>query len=324
MSPFSEDDALAIRSLGESRLLSRLREWLGPCCPESPAGMGDDCAVLPQADPRPNLVTVDALVLGRHFEEDTPPEEAGAKLVNRNLSDIAAMGGFPQVAVLALLMQGSLRIEWLERFVRSLSTVATGSRLQVVGGDLSTHSGFAATLTVLGFAPRPLTRQGGEVGDSIWVTGSLGGSLLGHHLHFQPRLREGRWLAARPEVKAMIDLTDGLAKDLPALLPAGAVAILDAGAIPVSEDARRLALHPGSLNPLTRAFSDGEDYELLFIVDQAADAKAFGEFWKTVFDLRLTRIGTIARAPASSRGHPLVLGLDGAPICPLPGYEHFR
>ncbi len=205
-------------------MIRSIRRWLGRSSPPSPAGIGDDCAVMRPARGR-ELLTVDAVVRGVHFSDGTRPRDVGAKLMKRNLSDIAAMGGSPRAAVVALALDGRVSLSWLEKFYRGLAAEARRHAVAVVGGDVTRLDGsFVATLALAGESTgRILTRSGSRPGDWIYVTGSLGRSLqTGHHLHFSPRLAEGRWLARRDDVRAMIDVSDGLAKDAGALAPAGA------------------------------------------------------------------------------------------------------
>lgn len=220
--PFTDCAADRIDALGEVALLEEIRTWLGEASPPAPQGIGDDCAVwaAPPAG-KQLLLTTDAVVYGRHFDATCPPELAAGKLLKRNLSDIAAMGGTPHSALLALTLPRNLSLRWLERFYRGLRECSLKYQTPITGGDITegTDNFFAAHITLIGHAERPLLRSGAQAGDHLFVSGALGGSLFGHHLHFEPRLAVGRWLAAQPDVHAMIDLTDGLAKDLPELLP---------------------------------------------------------------------------------------------------------
>ena len=168
---------------------------------------------------------------------------AGAKLLKRNLSDIAAMGGRPGSAVLSLALAPATSVRWLREFYLGLAACARSHGVKIVGGDITQAPAgfFGAFLTLHGEAtgPRVLTRTGARAGDTIFVTGRLGGSRLGHHYKFTPRLREGAWLAAQPEVMAMMDISDGIAKDIWALTPAGLIASINPADIPVSAAASR-------------------------------------------------------------------------------------
>lgn len=307
--PFTRRHQDSVAALGEVKLIAAIRRWLGNTCPRAPFGIGDDCAVLPPATGR-GLVTVDPVIHGRHFDDTVPPEAVGAKLLKRNLSDIAAMGGRPRAAVLAVTLDASVRTRWLERFYRGLAATARRYRVAVVGGDVAEAPGvLAASLTLLGAAtgPRVVTRTGAKSGDWIYVTGELGNSLAtGHHHAFTPRLNEGAWLARRPDVRSMMDLSDGLAKDLAALTPAGAAAKLDFN---------RLPLRKGST--VRAALTDGEDYELVFTLAARADRAALESGWRRRFPrVPLTCLGKFRPLDKRRTGGPSPGSLHG--------YEHFR
>jgi thiamine-monophosphate kinase len=307
--PFTARAAESVSAWGETRLIAAIRRWLGTASPRAPYGIGDDCAVLRPAL-RPQLLTVDSVIYGRHFDSRLPPRAAGAKLLKRNLSDLAAMGGRPTAAVVALCLDGRVRRRWLEGFYRGLAACARRHQVAIVGGDVAqTDGGFAASLTLLGTVagPRALTRTGGRPGDHLYVTGVLGGSVRsGHHHDFQPRLAEGAWCARRPEVRAMIDLTDGLAKDAPALCSPGTAPALFAAALPRRQGAS-----------LAAALTEGEDYELAFAVGARADRPAFERAWRRAFPrVRLSWIGRLVRRPEMPPD-ALVLGDHR-------GYEHLR
>jgi thiamine-monophosphate kinase len=307
--PFARQPHEAVSAWGEEKLIQAIRRWLGRASPGAPFGIGDDCAVLAASRGR-QLITVDPVIYGRHFDDTVPPRAVGEKLLKRNLSDLAAMGGRPVAAVLALTLDARTSRSWLEAFYRGLAGAARRFHVTIVGGDIAQADGIvAASLTLLGEAagPRILTRRGANRGDWIYVTGSLGGSLAsGHHFRFRPRLAEGAWLARQPEVRAMMDVSDGLAKDLHALTPRGAAPALDPARIP-----RRTGAS------LRSALTDGEDYELLFVLGKRTDPKAFTERWRQAFPrVRLSTIGTFVPAgKLPSRA----IALDE-----FHGYEHLR
>ena len=279
--------------------------------------------MLPAAEKR-RLVTADPVILNQHFLPHHSPADVATKLIRRNLSDIAAMGGKPEAAILSMALPKKTSIRWLKRFFSALGTEASHFELAIIGGDCSESEGSPGFfMTMLGQADgrRILTRKGATIGDLIYVTGRLGGSLLDRQFSFQPRLTEGVWLAGRREVRSMIDLSDGMAKDLPELLSARSAARLDARRIPVAPEARRLAKE-SDRPPLHHAFHDGEDFELLFTVSGSADLDGLEHDWRDAFDIPLTRIGRIIRHPSPS---PAIL-IDHAPdnFQINRGYEHFR
>jgi len=317
MSPFSQAKADTVASLGEERLIEFIRRWLGRVSPPAPLGIGDDCAILP-ASTRAQAITVDPVIYGRHFDDSIPPRAVGAKLLKRNLSDLAAMGASPRAAVLALTLDPRTRLDWLENFYRGLAACARTHDVAIVGGDVAQADGvLAASLTLVGEATgkRMLTRAGARFGDTIYVTGTLGGSLLGHHHRFTPRLAEGTWLAAQSQVRAMMDVSDGLAKDLHALTPPRTQPALFAEQIPISAAARQHSAKTGR-TPLAHALGDGEDYELVFALNRRADANTFVRRWQRRFRTPLSCLGCfvpLGALPANA--------IDLSEHC---GYEHLR
>jgi len=316
--PFAQRPADTVSALGETRLIAAIRRWLAGVSPPSPQGMGDDCAVLP-ANARRQLITTDPVIYGRHFDDTVPPRAVGAKLLKRNLSDLAAMGSRPTAAVISLALDPRVKTRWLEQFYRGVAATARRFSVSVVGGDVAQSDGFlGAFLTLCGktAGPRVVLRTGARAGDWIYVTGTLGGSRLGRHWRFIPRLAEGEWLAGRREVRAMMDLSDGLAKDLPALTPPGTEPAIDGSAVPVSAAARTLARGTAQ-SPLCHALCDGEDYELVFAVAGRADRTAFERAWRRRFPrLRLSCIGCFV--PAGKRS------ATATDLASYHGYEHLR
>jgi thiamine-monophosphate kinase len=319
MNPFTTTRRESVAAHGELRLIALIRRWLGDASPRSPFGIGDDCAVIPPTKNQ-QLVTTDPVIHGQHFDDTVPPRAVGAKLLKRNLSDIAAMGGRPVAAVVSLALAPDTRIAWLRGFYLGLADCARQYGVKIVGGDITQgpKGFFGAFLTLHGESTgrRVVTRSGAKRGDRIYVTGVLGGSLCGHHHRFTPRLAEGAWLAGRPEVRAMMDVSDGLAKDLESLTPAGLAPALDAGAIPLSAAARRSARQSGR-TPLAHALGDGEDYELLVVVRGRDAAPAFERAWQKRFPgVKLTPIGTFA-----PKKH---LPAGALRLADYRGYEHLR
>lgn len=321
MKLFTAQRRHSVLALGEQRLIVAIRGWLGDASPRSPFGIGDDCAVVPSSG-RSMLITTDPVIHGQHFDDTVPARAVGAKLLKRNLSDIAAMGGRPVAAVLSLALAPETDARWLRDFYRGLAAAARTFRVRIVGGDITQgpRGFFGAFLTLHGEAagPRAVTRSGARAGDALYVTGALGGSLLGHHYKFTPRLAEGAWLAQRTEVRAMMDLSDGLAKDLGSLTPRGLAPALCGPAVPVSRAAQRSATQTGAA-PLAHALGDGEDYELLIVVARDADRAAFERAWRTRFpSVPLSHIGGFVRAADRA-------ALAGAVnLRDYNGYEHLR
>lgn len=324
--PFASSAEDRIDRIGEKSLHTLIRGWLGDVCPDSPRGIGDDAAVLPSAAPGNLLLTNDCVVWNRHFDFSAEPEAVGAKLLKRNLSDIAATGGRPGHSVVAIACGGNLSLGWLERFYRGMAGAARDFGCEINGGDLTAadEGTFIASMTMTGTTDQPLLRRGGEDQSWIWVTGSLGGSILGQHLNFTPRLEEGSWLSGHPAVLAAMDVTDGLAADLPCMIPDGLQARIDLSFVPVSDAARASAQDTGK-PAIWHAFADGEDYELVFITRPTVDPTRFEREWRERFaHTPLSPIGNLRLIPLPLvEDLPKVTGLDGEPLFPQDGFNHF-
>lgn len=299
-----------LHQLGERGLIRLLVPGL-PRRPNVVVPAGDDCAVV-RLDARwDGVAKSDAVVEGVHFEPAAPAARIGHKALARVLSDFAAMGAEPHFVLVNLVAPASTPVRRIQQVYAGLNRLARAWDVAVVGGE--TVTGPALELHVFGWGRVPrnraVLRSGAQPDDVLFVTGSLGGSILGHHLRFAPRLREGQWLRARGGVTAMLDISDGLATDLRHLFEASRVGgVVDADAVPVSAAARRLR---DDQTALQHAWSDGEDFELLFTVS-AHRAAALEKAWARAFPLRLTRLGRITRVRAQT-------GLPAAH-----GYEHFR
>jgi thiamine-monophosphate kinase len=316
MNPFTQNESESAASLGETQLIKRIREWLGEATPPTPHGMGDDCAVI---EPRANLLTCDSLVYMRHFDDECPPELAGAKLLKRNISDIASMGGIPCEAVVAMFLPKNTSVKWLEGFTKGLAKCALDHSTAIVGGDISESPTLAVTLTLTGRAKHPLTRGTGSAGDYLYVSGPLGGSIKGHHLTFTPRVEQGMFLATTPGVTACMDLSDGIAKDAPSLAGDNLAAAIDVDDIPPSAETLEMCEgHPEQI--AGHVLSDGEDYELLFAVKPEA-AAVLEEAWEDRFGGPVFRIGTLQKREKD--GPQLIDAKTGKPLAGH-GYEHLR
>ena len=312
-----------LSTLGEVALIEQIAVWLGPVNPPAPAGIGDDCAVLEPLVGTQQIITTDSISYGQHFDDNLSAAEAGAKLIKRNLSDIAAMGGTPGPAVLALLCGADISIQWMEDFFKGVRRECLRYEVKLIGGDVSTlpAGNFSAVLTLTGSAAHPKLRHGAQLGDRIYVTGRLGGSILGQHYSFAPRLREGQWLAAHPSCRAMMDLTDGLAKDLQSMLQAEHSAILELDRIPIADAAHQCAQTSGR-SVLEHAFCDGEDYELLFSLDRDENRNSFEADWAKHFpSIPLSCIGRIQAAMENGR---LIDAQTNTALPWMHGFEHLR
>lgn len=284
--------------------------------PLVPLGIGDDAAVLANGPAGESLVAVDMLMDGTHFRlDEAGPELVGRKSLAVNLSDIAAMGGRPIAAFLAIALPARLGRPLAERLTQGVLELAREYDVILAGGDTNVWNGPLVTCVTVVGQPigRTVLRSGAKPGDWLMVTGALGGSLAGRHLRFEPRVREAAALMDLVDVHAMIDISDGLAADVHHLARKSGVGVMiDGDAIPISADV------PGDLpheERLRRALSDGEDFELLFTV-AADDGKRLLREWKS--ETPLCRVGTIT-AETGCR-----LARNGRNVEPLPeaGWTH--
>lgn len=254
-------------------------------------GPGDDCAAISYGKKELLLLSADQLVAGIHFDPViTTPKQAAVKLLRRNLSDIAAMGGTPSFALLtvaAKFAKNGITMLWLEEFFKSIANEAKKWNVSICGGDISSSKAgdTVFTMTICGFVDRKniLLRSGAHNGHLIYVTGSFGNSYSsGHHLSFCPRLAEGKFIAENKFATAMIDVSDGLLLDLSRIcLASGIGAKIDTSKIPLRKGAN-----------LAQALGDGEDYELIFAVPSAKSVK-LEKSWHFK-KVPLTQIGTFS------------------------------
>lgn len=239
---------------------------------------GDDAAVLDDG----TALTADTLVEGVHWDAATSPEAVGYKAVTVSVSDLGAMGARPAWMLLCVSVPGDAA--WIARFAAGISEAARTWGVPLVGGDTTRSPGpRVITVAMGGICPHPLTRSGGRPSDELWVTGTLGLAGLGYLSeapppaarraleHPEPPLVFALALAAEGLATAAMDLSDGLAADLPRLCRlSGTGARLDPAALP---------LHPAVAaqpDPLRLAMAAGDDYELLFAADpeRAEDIRA--------------------------------------------------
>ena len=266
--------------------------WLRAQTPRSSrvvVGPGDDCAVLAPPS-HPLLITTDMLMDGTDFIiSEVGPRRAGRKAMAANLSDIAAMAGIPTAAVVSVALPrlspaganataGPLtdpRV-FAEELYLGFRDVADVFDVPIVGGDTNSWVGpLVISVTVIGEATErgAVLRSGAHLGDWIFVTGALGGSILGHHLDFTPRLKEALALNATIAIHAMCDISDGLSADLNHVLEESHCgAVLFADAIPISVAAKELS-RTSNKTPLQHALGDGEDFELVFTVSASDGEK---------------------------------------------------
>lgn len=328
-----------VGALGEKALLLRLRKYVseGGCIVRA---YSEDCAVVDPGAGRLQLMTMDVLVDGQHFRQEwMPPFYLGRKAVNVNVSDISAMGGRALFFLVSLGLPPETAIEFVDETYRGIESAAKGSGLVLAGGNVSASPVLFIDITMVGEVDRNriLLRNGARAGDALFVTGPLGASacgltLLESGLRIDSTLEDwereailsqldppvlqdvAAWLSACGTVTSMMDLSDGLASDLPELCrESSAGALLYADRIPVAAGAGKTA-KPG---PLQLALTGGEDYHLLFTVSGARLA----EFHRMSGDAGMSFFEIGAIVPA----HEGILLQDqaGNKTRIGPGFQHF-
>jgi len=305
-------------------------------------GIGDDCALLGVGPREEIAITTDLSIAGRHFRmEWHPPESVGHRTLARGLSDLAAMGARPVAAFLSLGVPRELtvrkgcRASWVDRFFEGLFRLARAHQCPLAGGDLAESPVAVADIVLVGAVPakKALRRSGAQPGDSLYVTGALGGAAAGLaklaawegkpasrrwtdpgrapaglavHLFPEPRITQGLTLQRRGLATAGIDLSDGLSTDLAHLCEeSGVGAVVETRLLPVMEGAS-----------LEQAIHGGEDYELLFA------ARPSVRIPRSIGGVPISRIGHIT---FRQRGKPSVRISTSSTIEPLPprGWQHF-
>lgn len=304
---------MQMRDWGEQGFIRHLRQEF-PIA-HNLVGIGDDCAVIPKDSEESWLITTDALVENVHFiKEQMPAREVGYKTVAVNVSDIAAMGGTPTYAFFTIAAPKTLEYSWLSDLVQGLKEACDLWNIQLMGGDtVGSHHDLFLSLTLMGISRQSHLkyRHTAHPGDILCVTRSLGDSggglkallhrlpfsergqkLIQAHFHPLPSPSEGVWLASQEAVHAMIDLSDGLHRDVQRLLEAshtgGAIEISQ---IPLSEELQEASREHG-WNPIELALTGGEDYCLLLTIAPESFEKIQKAFSKK-FQKNLVEIGRI-------------------------------
>jgi thiamine-monophosphate kinase len=277
----------------EFEFLSWLREQL-PAHPCLRLGPGDDAALVALSGRPECLVTVDLLTDEVDFRlSETDPRRIGRKALAVNLSDLAAMAGRPLAAVIALALPRDGALPLAKELYQGLLPLAERYGVAIAGGDTNCWDGpLAISITLLGESAErgPLRRDGARPGDWLLVTGSFGGSILGRHFDFEPRVREALLLNERYELHAGMDVSDGLSLDVSRLAAAsGCGVVVRPENVPVSQAAEELASRQSDgVGALDHALSDGEDFELILAVPPAEARRILGD---QPLDVPITAIG---------------------------------
>jgi thiamine-monophosphate kinase len=278
-------------------------------------GIGDDCAVIPDGQGGGWLVTTDALVEGVHFlKNQISALDLGYKTISVNVSDIAAMGGTPKYAFLSIAFPKTIEKTWISNLIGGIKEACSKWNILLLGGDtVGSKRDIFLNLTLIGSAPLSHIkyRNQAQIGDAICVTGSLGNSwagfkvlqnqipvdtsvsqLLQAHFHPEPHLAQGIWLGSQKDVHAMMDISDGLDRDLKRLLKSSRCgAIVETSKIPQGPALLEVCQH-NQWDSLTLALNGGEDYCLLLTVSSSHLA-ALQQAFHQQFNTYLYEIGSI-------------------------------
>jgi len=279
-------------------------------------GIGDDAAVVAASGKDLLIFTTDSVVENVHFTR--PPATAyqvGWKALGVNISDIAAMGALPRYALVSLGLPDGDRL-LVSGLYRGMRALARRFNISIIGGNITRSRDLFLDIFLVGAAARKSLklRSTARPGDLICVTGTLGGSRRKKHLSFLPRVREVQALLRTVPVSAMMDISDGLASDLPRLAEASRVGFrIFADRIPVSRDALRASA--GRAEAIGHALNDGEDYEILFTVPARYRKRVPG----AAAGVAVTIVGEITR----NRQYKFVVGDKEEKFRPR-GFDHFR
>lgn len=331
---------MTVSDLTERDLIARIRARLPPPPAWLIVGIGDDAAVVEPERNRLQVLSVDALVEGVHFDRAfTPPEAIGHRALAVNLSDLAAMGADPRLALLSLALPVTYPAADFDALIDGLAALAARHRLHVAGGNLTRSPGpLVVDVTVVGSVKRrrALVRGGARPGDELYVSGTIGAAAAGlqmlrasltsvpsvvepcirRYLYPEPRVRLGSILGRARAAAACMDLSDGLADAVRQIAEASGVgAIVEAADLPLDEETRRWFESHGG-DPVRDAAVGGDDYELLVASRPSSRRRLTAAARQG--GVRLTRIGVCT----ADRG--ALLRRNGATE-PMPlGYTHFR
>jgi thiamine-monophosphate kinase len=329
---------------GERELIAEIRARVPPAPAWLTVGIGDDAAVAEPPKGALEILTTDSLVESIHFDRRlSTPADVGWKALAVNLSDIAAMGGTPRLALLSLGLPEALDAGEVHALIDGFLLLAGQARVALAGGNITRSPGpLIVDVTVTGFARRRhvLMRAGGRVGDDVYVTGEIGAAAAGleywketkeatetteipgiyaciaRHTRPEPRVRIGMLLGRNSAATACMDLSDGLADAVRQVAEAsGTGAVIDASALPINDAARSWFIRSGR-DPIIAAMAGGDDYELLFSAPRRWRGR-LATVTRQARGVPIVRIGTLTAA------RELTLSRGGREE-PLPaGFVHF-
>jgi thiamine-monophosphate kinase len=323
----------------ERTLISHIRRRLPPAPAGLRVGPGDDAAVVVPERGAFQVLTTDTLVEGVHFDRRwSTLADVGFKSLAVNLSDLAAMGAAPSLALLSLVLPAQTTLGDLDALLDGFLELAEQEGVTLAGGNLAQSPGpLMVDVTAVGYVRprRILTRSGGRPGDALYLTGTIGAAAAGlaalqaggelaptledcvrRHRRPEPRTRIGALLGRNRAASACMDLSDGLADAVSQIAEAsGTGAVIDAAALPIDPGAR-VWFDAQGRDTVANVVAGGDDFELLFAVPRKFRGRLRGVQRETRA-VALTRIGELTADPG------VRLVRDGTDL-PMPrGFSHF-
>ena len=273
---------MKLSDFSEIELIGRISRKIKLFSKDIIKGIGDDAAVVNYNEQYYLLLTTDSLVENVHFSKFFTPEQIGMKAIEINVSDIAAMGGFPKYALVSLIIPRSTNVDFIDKLYDGMNKTAKKYRISIIGGNLSNGKEISVAIAMLGFVEKRnlCLRSNAKANDLIAVTGNLGASAIGlqllkakmkgnsinHHLNPKSKLNAAR-LLAKYGINAMEDISDGLSAEIRNICNESKTgAVIYKEKIPISKntviDSKKLNKDPYDL-----ALYGGEDFELVFTIN---------------------------------------------------------
>ncbi len=300
---------MKIKSVGEFEFIEKVKKRL-PKLKNAVLGIGDDCAVIDYTKDKYLLLTTDMLIEDVHFDlSKVSAFKVGGKALAVSLSDIAAMGGIPKYCIISLGVPRNMQVTTLDDFYSGFLKLAEEFDVELIGGDTNASEKFICDVCAVGEVEKKflIKRSGAKVGDGIFVTGSLGGSIKEKQYEFTPRVKEARILVENFKIHSMIDISDGLSLDLYHVTDSSSVgAVIYDDCIPVSQNA----------SSRKEALSGGEDFELLF----TAPADVTEEILSKKLGMPVKKIGEIVQRREGVK----IIKEKGKTELKKTGYKHFK
>ena len=326
-------DSRSLKELGEFGLIEQLSQLVSASLPAGIVGIGDDCAVIPASCLFGRaegwlLITTDALVEQKHFRTDFSSfADIGWKSLAVNLSDIAAMGGSPIAAVVALEIRPDLQPQQIRELYQGFNLLSQETKMPIVGGDTVAGSELSLCVTIIGSAAKkPILRSTAQAGDDLWVSGEIGGACAGlmvleglrkegnasqleeylrRHRRPEPRISLGQLLLKNDLAHAMIDVSDGLLQDASHIARQSSLEwVIQTSSVPLACGLG------GSLLDTLPFLAGGDDYELLFAAPREARTAVAGLSGKELDQGRLPKLTRIGAARPLSSDEPVLLCLQ--------------